>query len=342
MAKNSKYTICVDRLDIIVTATYPFWNGLSAGNIPKSVAIGGNITLLPLEKTNPFYDFCFKLKLENEIIANIYCGHSFRLRYKSTNPVKIEMLNNILYQDSWTNKLTSIFIELKLKFYKYDYAEIAIDGYNLICEQKSLMDSQQYHRKQPLSNIAESSDETKGNIKGILLGSRLSDKNISIYNKQHTLEKDNKLYIKDFWELNGLEILPQKQIDRAEIRLKRKQANLLSPDFVNLNKPDYLSSVFKSYGGHYLEYINNSDKRKRKFIIDWKAFRNITNVKPKSTKVPISNLALKPVIKKLYFEFCNTGAIHFSDSYNTLAKTYNLLSWLNSKTSKWDNELKYQ
>ncbi len=338
MEKDCPYTICMDRLELIASCTNPFWNRRSYSDIPDGIMLTDEVKLYPCIKNNPFFNYSFDIHLKEQQVASFFCGDNHRLRYKISNPTRLNLANNILYEEGLHEKLKLIFNALGLTFYKYAYAEIAIDGYDFIQKQKSLMESDCYHRKQPLQNVSQTKDECTGKIKSIVPGSRFGDKHISIYDKQSEVQAAGKTYIEDFWKMNGLLIHPEKQIDRIELRLKRKQAEFLEADFSQLSDATYLSSFFRKHGGHYLEYIHNEVPKKRKHIIDWSAFKTVQLAKVKEAKQAASNASFKPVIKKLYLEFHRTGKEYYMASYEQLAETYGLRSWLYLRIEKWKRE----
>ena len=339
MAKNCSYTICIDRLELVAAGRKPFWNGFSAGKIPDPVIISDEIKLFPSqEKKNPFYKYSFDVWLYNKPVACLYCGEKNILQYQIENPVRLNLHNSTLYEQGLSDKLDTILNKLELIFYKYSYLEIAIDGYDLIKAQQSLRGSKTYHRKQPLDDVNTNMSERTGKIKGVRPGSKYSDRHISFYAKQNTIINDGKMYIQEFWELNGLPIIPGRQIDRVELRLRRKPANYLTKDFTLLSDTIYLASFFQTYGGHYLEYIHNTDRKKRKYLINWSTFNALTLVKPSIIKTSSPVQSLKPVIKKLYLEFRNTGQEFYKLSYEQLANTYSLSSWLIDKIPGWDRD----
>lgn len=249
---------------MIATTENLFWNNLIIGQNEKAIVFGlpANIEFVPMEnKNNFFYEYNYELYLNKVWVADFYCGEKGQLRFKIDNPVRIEIRKNI-YQSRLKSRLDSIFDLLNLKFYKYDHAEIAIDGYGLLERMRALLHARLYHRKQPLENVSEIKHDSEGWLKSIRSGSDKSDKLVSVYAKQLTLStKDD--YIKDFWARNGLVIVPEKQIDRGELRLWGKEANLLSTDFNDLVNPRYLASFFRKYGSHYFEYIHNDEPEKK-------------------------------------------------------------------------------
>jgi hypothetical protein len=339
MEKKCPYTICIDRLELVAASSNPFWNGYTTGKIPGTIVISDSVKLIPYtKKSNPSYDYIFEIWLHDKEIAYLYCGDNNRLRYSISDSVRIEMQNHVLYDTNLSDKLNSILSELSLKFYKYAYAEIAIDGYDFLSKQKSLMQSSSYHRKQPLEIVTETINERTNKLKSIGPGSKKNDRYITIYDKQNTIQEEGKIYIQEFWEMNGLYLVPDKQINRIELRLKRKQVCFLSQDFSLLSNEVYLSSFFKKYGSHYLEYINNKQPRKRKYIIDWSTFKTVKLQKPQTIKAIIPSNQYKQVIKKLFVEFRNSGLLCYQESYEQLASTYHLSTWLQRKISNWERE----
>lgn len=293
------------------------------------------------EKKNPFYNFSFEVYLKGKAIGNYYFDHRKKLRYGIEHPSLLTIHNHVLYASGLHVKIHSILKALELQFYRYYYIEIAIDGYALLDIQNKLLHSKAYHRKQLLRGITPTLNERTMTYKSHTLGSRFSDKYIVIYDKQEEIEKSGKTYIADFWRKNGLQINPDKRINRIEIRLKRKAVNNITSDFKKLTNPEYLASLFRTYGGHYLEYIHNADRKKRrKFVIDWKSLSALRLKKTSKIAEAIPIGAYKHVIKKLYLEYHLTGKDFYRQSYEELAETYQLKHWMFSKFPRWKQELR--
>ncbi|MBK9479668.1 MAG: hypothetical protein IPN99_12670 [Bacteroidetes bacterium] len=325
---------------MIATTENLFWNNLIIGQNEKAIGLPANIEFVPMEnKNNFFYEYNYELYLNKVWVADFYCGEKGQLRFKIDNPVRIEIRKNILYQSRLKSRLDAIFDLLNLKFYKYDNAEIAIDGYGLLERMRALLHARLYHRKQPLENVSEIKHDSEGWLKSIRSGSDKSDKLVTVYAKQLLL-LDKEAYIGDFWKRNGLVIVPEKQIDRSELRLWGKEANLLSTNFNDLVDPRYLASFVKQHAGRYFEYIHNYEPKKRRHVIQWNKFDSIELTKPVTNKVGESKEAIKRTIKQLYFQHILTGNETYYLAYTNLERDFGLSKWKKLSCRKWDNDKK--
>ncbi len=136
------------------------------------------------------------------------------------NPVQFKMYNNVLYEREWIDRFTQFRSAMEYQVTSYTRVDIAIDGYNYLDQWKKVMsgDLKRVGRKAFFKTHYEDGKELE--MTGIDLGSKSSDKMITVYKKGARIAVDNKRYIKNAWEKNGFTDL--KNVERIELKMKSK------------------------------------------------------------------------------------------------------------------------
>lgn len=324
---SEKYAINWDRLEMIFIAeSTMFVNDEVNGLIIKSG---------PKKEQHPNFKHNYTIQYKGKTFAKLFAGHRGKYRYAISNPVYLTVDKRALYEAGLSDKLTVMQESLHLTFYKFKYAELAIDGYNFVSIHEKYNNSTEWHRTQPLkANNRQTKDEITKRVTGFIIGSKMSDKHITIYEKFEKCKTDNEEYIIDYWTKNGLVERPDHKICRIEVRLKKSGLLLMQNNYQLLESTEFMSSLFKQVAGKYIEFKSSTGRRKS--LIDWKQFDVMTIEKPIQARASLPHQTMKSVIKKLYMEFDRTSMSFFKESYLKIAQDYNLTEWLIAKELEWN------
>jgi hypothetical protein len=242
---------------------------------------------------------------------------------------QLRVLNYQLYREGWTAKLNRAIRGLGLTLNNVTRLDIAMDGHGFF-EFFQKFSRGQYDRV----GKGKYSTHNEGNreLTGFDWGGKTSDKHITCYNKTKRIETENKAYVRDFWELNGLSI--EKDVERLELKIRAKaikkiadpETGELGVDLARLEDAQYLSGIFRAQCKNYFEFTlpsndTNVTRRDRISPIDWEAFDGVQMQRLPTTKAPnekwrakISAAKILEDGKKLsyledalrtYFESCN-------------------------------------
>ena len=163
--------------------------------------------------------------------------------------------------------------------------------------------------------------EGKRQLTGVDIGSKSSDKCITIYNKEKELERVNKGYIREFWNRAGIDTT--RTVERLELKLKNTE--LARYEFADqntgecepfnwerLNDPKYMAGVMKLGLSKFYEFVRSNDPRKnmsekhRVTYIDWErlnAAHLLKNEVIKSNEV----YRVKLSVKTMFWIWLATG-----------------------------------
>jgi len=333
------YSICLDWLELIVTGKISVLEtDIRMGSVQENYIFSERFSL---SKTNGHkrigFKFCFSIYLDNNNIGYLFYGNNGKLRFANPDSILIHIENHVLYQTDLAEKLYFILNTLQLSFSHYFRIDIALDGSGLIAQFNTLTNSKKYFRKRKIFQSGIIDEQTKLHS-SFILGSRNSEKYISIYDKTEEMEKSGKPYIKDFWQKNNLDT--SKNVDRMELRLKTKALKSFSVNFTCLENPSYLASFFNSIAGNFLEFFNSNNTSKS--LIDWSYFEKIKINKLPQTQKAFSLRSRQTGIKMLYEEFVKTDDKEIASVLKKISASYNLNSWVVKSIPKWDYKLKQE
>ncbi|HXD93468.1 MAG TPA: hypothetical protein VNX01_09655 [Bacteroidia bacterium] len=282
------------------------------------------------------FNKCNEIKYKNQSFAKLYSIPSSKLRYKDRNIQLLRLANESLYRKGVIEKEIPEFLDTFL-FEPVGLKEmhIAIDSPGLIRKHNTLFNNTSLKRKRALKMSNFLDDSTK-DITGVTLGSRSSDKFISLYNKSNELEKSHKEYIREYWVNNGLTECSE-PIDRIELRLKRPELKGLELNIKSLNDPNYLLTLFKQKTESYLAFINDTTKEKFE-VIDWEQFKLIEIKKETKVKYKASTQGIKITIKNLFLKHINCNSSIALELAKEYAKEYCLIGWYHSRQQRWLRE----
>lgn len=340
MSSPVKYAICIDALDMLCTGKIKcLHDDVLLLHPDDKYILTGDIQLKRKFKFSHLgFHFCFNILINDKIFGQVFYGNNFQYRYAHADTCQITIENHILYQANLADKLKMVLDVLELKFLKYLFMEIAIDGKGIIARSNSLTYSKKYKRKRKVRIKPELDDDTKQNI-GYIIGSKQSEKHISIYEKVQEIEKSKKEYITEFWRRNGLDV-NDGLTDRCELRAKDKILKSFSDDFTQLENPAYLSSFFKSVVGNYLEFYNKANPKLRKHVIDWSMFEELKITKQVNTHKAFSVNRYKSMLRNLFEEYVLTGDEQYLHTLANICARYKLMSWIYNSVPRWIREFR--
>lgn len=335
MSSPVKYAICVDALDMLCIGKINCLHDdvLLLHPADKYILTGDIQLRRNFKRSHPGFYFCFDIFLNERIFGQVFYGNNFVYRYAHDDTCHIAIENHILYQTNLSVKLNKVLSVLELKFLKYYFMEIAIDGKGIIARSNSLTYSKKFKRKRKVKIKPELDDETKQNI-GYILGSKQSEKHISIYEKSQEIEKSKKEYIIDYWQRNRLDV-NDAPFERCELRASDKALKSFSEDFTQLENPAYLSSFFKSTAGNYLEFYNKANPKTRKYIIDWSMFEELKIAKQIITRKAFNADRYKSMLRNLFEEYVLTGDEQYLYTLANICARYKLTSWIYYSIPRW-------
>ncbi|MBC7696217.1 MAG: replication initiation factor domain-containing protein [Burkholderiales bacterium] len=327
---NNKYCIALDWLEIILTGEISILEDVKRDN--SEFDLGNGIIL---KHTNTMNHIGFRQSLlvflDRESIGYLHYGNNLKMKFKSPKSNLLHINNHILYQKDLPGKINRLQKGLGLNFSHFYRVDIAIDGMGLISSFNHLMDSKTLSKKSAVKIHGDIDHKTKKHTR-FTIGSRKSEKYISLYNKTLEIEDKGKWYIKEFWNENGLN---ENSIDRLELRLNAKALKSFNPDFEYLLNPNYLAGYFKLNAGDWLEFIHVKNKKMKNFI-DWSKFEKTEIIKLAKTTATNNLVSKKTTIKVLYEELMISKDESYLKCINILCAKYQLENWAKSKVNRWN------
>jgi hypothetical protein len=330
---NNKYCIALDWLEIILTGEISILEDINRNK--NEFDLGNGIIAKQTTTINHIgFKQSFLIFLDDESIGYLHYGNTRKMKFKSPKSNLLHINNHILYQKDLPDKIYRLQKGLGLNFSHFYRMDIAIDGSDMISTYNYLTRSKSLAKKRAVIQQGIIDEKTKKHS-SFIIGSRKSEKYISLYNKTLEIEKKGKWYIKEFWKENGLN---ENSIDRLELRLKAKALKSFNHDFEYLVNPNYLAGYFKLNAGDWLEFIDIKNK-KRKNLIDWSKFAKTEIIKLTKTEAANNIVSMKTTIKVLYEELMKSQDEIYLKCISSLCKKYNLESWAKSKANRWKSAL---
>lgn len=335
MRDDVKYTIAVDKLEILLSNNLNELELHISTNELKELELNGFILRRNYAHVNPGFKYCYEVIFNNKAWGYYYYDNSGRYRYNDVTTSLLHISNHSLYERGFSTRLVDFINNFGLDFQKYKFLEIAVDGKGLIERYSRLAKSEKFIRRKKIKERRFFNENKERSYK---LGSDRSDKHISIYCKSQEITNSNKVYIYEFWKLNGLVTTDDQTVDRVEGRFRTKALFNLTVDFAQLENPDYLASYFQEKLGDYIVFKNESNYKKK--LIYWGFFGSVEIRKASITKAAISIHGLKPVIRILFEEFVATNNDIFLESLVNICDKYNMDDWFINKVNIWENKLR--
>jgi hypothetical protein len=282
-------------------------------------------------KAKPIYGYsqCHDLIIDNVKIAKISTQPKLSLRFARRDITLVQLYNDQLYSKSTESLILNAMEGYSL--YSLKNIDIAIDGPHLLNKYLKLEKRFSGNR---LANIKRTRDfsERTLEVSGITLGSKKSDRYVTLYNKSAEIKVSNKPYIKKYWELNGLTDLDN--IDRVELRLGSKELGKTNVDLEQLFQQEYLWSLFlvKAYG---MTSFKDQKNGKIKGLFSEKSIKQLNFKKlPAVHHLPFLQ-SDKTAVKMLFCEYVRTKNILFKEAAEEYVKARNLDDWYSNKQQLW-------
>jgi len=276
---------------------------------------------------------CNQITYENQTFGKLYSIPSPRLRYEDRSVQLLRLNNETLYRSGvFETELPGFIDSYSFSPVGIKELHIALDGEGILARHEELFKKKNLRRERSVKNSSFTDDSTK-TLTGRTLGSKQSDKSITIYNKTRELEKSKKKYISDCWTNNKLEI--GNAIDRLELRLKSQELRGLENNLPRFGDSNFLASLLKAKTESYLTFIDSKTKRQI-HVIDWKHFKAEQLKKEKIIHFKQPTQSIKTTLKILFLERqqCEL-ALEIADE---LALRYGLYSWYQDKQARWSRE----
>ena len=337
------YTIVLDKLELLLNGTISQLENAKQSFLYNDTdcIINNEVILRKNNKLhNPTFNSCYNVIVNNQLFGQLYYNYNKEYRYTIDTPILLHIENNILYTEGLANKLKILFQSLpSVEFIKYQNLDIAIDGYNLVSKHEGFVKSKQYQRKVNIKDISIRFDERNNEANGYIIGSKESDKYISIYKKQQEIVHSRKSYIRDFWNKNGMPHCDVKLIDRVEARLTTKELVNFSKDLNDLENPSYLAGFFKLKFENYLVFSNKNNRKERRHLIHWHSLKALKIEKVKTTNKATDDLYSKRItLHTLFDDFLCTGDENTFNTFLKLVLQNNLIDWTLKKALFWKKE----
>ena len=336
------YTIGIDKLELLLNGTIlpidiqqqSLYNNIDC-------TLSDNVTLRKNNKHhNPTFNSCYDVMLHNQLFAQLYYNYNEKYKYAIEAPILFHIENHILYAEGIAAKLDILFQSIPgVEFVKYQSLDIAIDGYDLVSKHDSFVKSKQYQRQANIKHTSNMVDERSKKQMSCIVGSRVSDKYITLYKKQQEIVHSGKSYIRDYWNKNGLRHCIGKSIDRVEGRLNNKELISFSKHFTDLENTAYLAGFFKLKFENYLVFINKNNRKERRHLINWHCLKALKIEKVKTTnKVTDDIFAKKVTLHTLFNDFLCSGDDNTFNTFLKLVLQNNLIDWTLNKALFWKKE----
>jgi len=336
------YTIGIDKLELLLNGTIlPIDIQQQSLYFDIDCTVSDNVTLRKNNKHhNPTFNSCYDVLLHNQLFAQLYYNYNNTYRYAIEAPILLHIENHVLYAEGLAAKLDILFQSLPgVEFVKYQSLDIAIDGYDLVSKHDYFVKSKQYNRQANIKHTSNMVDERSKQQMSCIVGSRESDKYISLYKKQQEIVHSGKSYIRDFWNKNGLPYCNGKSIDRVEGRLSNKEITTFSKRFTDLENPKYLAGFFKLKFENYFVFSNKNNRKERRHLIHWHSLRAVKIEKVKTTNKATDDLYSKRItLHTLFDDFLCTGDDNTFNTFLKLVLQNNLIDWALKNVLFWKKE----
>lgn len=336
--KKNLYLITLDALSIQYSSDPEIFHNLHLKlKREGKCELGHGIIIKSALPKNPAFFNKAEIYFRNQLFGHILFFQSQRMRFENPDTVILKIENCALYQSKLAVRINRVVAKLRLSFLKYHYVEIAIDGVGLVKIQDRYMTSKHYKRVQKIKgNLPWFSDTVKRHI-GNILGSTRSRKRISLYAKSDEIVNSGKEYISRWWKVNGLDI--KQNIDRCELKLKGGAIELLSADPKDLENPNHLAFVFKNLAHKYLEFRSIKNPKRKKSVIDWSYFGEMShNKKLRTTKKAIPLLRNKNTIRCLFESYSVNQIEFYLMTLAHLSIEHGLGDFVRQKLPRWIRE----
>lgn len=287
-----------------------------------------------------FYQYKLDLYFDGQHFAKVLAiPRDTTGKIHSKDSIQLKVLNNIIYESEWIERLQEIIDCLGWKFNNVTGIDIALDGFDLFDKLMTNIDSQIWKFK---GRKVDNSIERKGIDKtGFNYGSKASSKWLTVYNKSLLQKINNKKYITDFWEANNLKPYKEgKEVIRLELKLKSKGISKLKDfDWTKLQDGNYLASIMKICFKNWFDVVENTGQKnvsreKKVDLIEWSSFETI-RIEKNKTKPPNELYQAKTLIKGMYIRGMKNNNELLKKEAMEMINEYELNEWFDYRIAGW-------
>lgn len=227
MSPITNYTICLDRLELMLKDAYDIFEALPVNfaAITRSTALPSytvkGITLeLASKCENKNYHVAYYIIIDDQRFATLYLDRT--KFYQSDNDLyKLQLTNRTCYTN-WLPNLNRFLTAYQLMINNITYLEISLDTNTDILDQFLYYFEQpeKYHLVsglKPTEKINRFGELYRNGETNDTFYMGKAGKKLAIYNKTLEIKDSHKYYITDYHKANGLDI--DKDIYRMELRL---------------------------------------------------------------------------------------------------------------------------
>lgn len=340
--EKTMYVITVDALSIQYVGNKEELEERISKSGKRKRNIGEGFSISHSHKKKASFNKTCNIYIDNELLGQVYHSFNSKWRYSNPNVVLFEIENNMLYQLDWPSKIRRMEKLLRIEFLKYDYMEIAIDGIGIVTKQNKFTFSSEHERCVSFKKgVKMNYNEKQKSFDGNVLGSRYSDKYITIYDKISEILYSGKEYIRRWWELAGMDT--SKSIERCELRLKAKELGNVDRWFERLEEPNYLAQIFKEKAGRYLEFYLVKRPKNRVSVIDWSYYDVVQkHRKLNKTKKAIPIKRYQNTLRCLFELYSVNLKLRYLYTLADLSISIGLGDWVKKRLPRWikENRLK--
>lgn len=355
-APGPRYCVSVDWLQIMFLGVAPEYNEENAD--PVEFAAGVVWEPTPIQG-NRHFRHSWNVYLDGVLIATAMT-HPRNETIMKTGSIQVKLMNNLLYYENWMQQLQRLIVVMDWEFNNISRLDIAIDGNFSFehTENEALqhLTGLRHFMEEMVQSVHTRQFEIKGRVKHSIsghywnaaegyfssysIGSLQSDKSLVIYDKASELERSNKQYIREFWEVSGLDT--NRPIERLEIRLKSAALKKIKEfDWTKLADAVYLATLARTNFHKWFDVVEitgdtNISRRNILKLIDWdKLNARLLEI---LAEAPTEVHRTKIIVKDLYLK---TKIGYLPESVTKkLIEAYlfkcDLWAWHDKRLPQWD------
>lgn len=278
------------------------------------------------------------------LIKNVVFGS---LTFSGKGHATLSVLNSQFYTNPiWPTGIELFNKESGLLFSNIRELHIAVDTYDLIPRYNYCYFTKKgatYFDILPYGHVTN---------KGLLttsfrLGSINSKYYFQVYDKQPEV-LENKVYIADFWALNGLIISKEKNVHRVELRYKKKVPDLFARNLGKLTNQQFLLGAFRMKGEKWLRFKLPVRAQKHKgrwpqlHLIDWSSLPPSIQIMAAGVAKTETKYSKKIALKTFYKGYLETGSTNLLDANDEICYgDSELQEYYERKKPEWKKEAGY-
>ncbi|MFA9390541.1 MAG: hypothetical protein ACERKD_12065 [Prolixibacteraceae bacterium] len=182
-----------------------------------------NFVINEQRNRNPNFKNCYVVMKESVELFELFANKTNNSYLSSEVLVKVK--NNLLYVGDYMSIVNPILNELGLKFLRISRIDIAVDSVDII----RVMDLLRRFTRNKTIQVGNNNlkvdpgylEKTDHTYDSYRIGNKRCNKSAIAYVKTKEIKNSQKDYIKEWWELNGID--SQQEVGRFEIQLKYLQ-----------------------------------------------------------------------------------------------------------------------